>query len=74
MGSLLQLSDVADHIPHEEADFFRSRVTDLLERRHTSFPGAQPVSFARKHLQELQRTEYDGRICVCSIALTDHVL
>ena len=58
MGSLLQLSDVADPIPREDVDFFRQRVADLLDRRNLSFPGAQPVSFARKHFQDLQRTEY----------------
>lgn len=57
--ALLQLSDVSDLLQHEEADFFRQRVADLLERRTMSFPGAQPVSFSRKHFQDLQLTEYD---------------
>lgn len=58
MGSLLQLSDVADLIPRHEADFLKQRVADLLERNSRSFPGAQPVSFSRKHLRDLQETEY----------------
>jgi hypothetical protein len=58
MGSLLQLSDVADLIPRQDAEFFKGRVADLLERQSRTFPGAQPVSFSRRHLRELQETEY----------------
>jgi mRNA guanylyltransferase len=35
----------------------RREVADLLDRSSTNFPGAQPVSFARQHLQELMREE-----------------
>ncbi|KAL1305866.1 hypothetical protein AAFC00_004016 [Neodothiora populina] len=56
--ALLQLSDVAHQLPRGDADFLRSRVADLLERRNMSFPGAQPVSFARKHFQDLLMTDY----------------
>lgn len=57
MSSLLQLSDVADLIPRQDANFFKQRVAELLERSSPQFPGAQPVSFSRRHFRELQDTE-----------------
>ncbi|KAH9906382.1 mRNA capping enzyme [Xylariomycetidae sp. FL2044] len=36
----------------------RQEVAQLLGRNTVSFPGAQPVSFARKHLDELRREDY----------------
>lgn len=58
MSGLLQLPDVANKIPHGDANLFRDRIADLLGRNSRGFPGAQPVSFARSHLQELQRADY----------------
>ncbi|PHH91382.1 hypothetical protein CDD83_690 [Cordyceps sp. RAO-2017] len=36
----------------------RKEVADLLGRHQTSFPGAQPVSFARQHVDELTKQDY----------------
>jgi mRNA guanylyltransferase len=57
-------------IPNHEAAQLRSVVADILERDNIRFPGAQPVSFAREHVTELQRQEYfmcektDGLRCL----------
>lgn len=36
----------------------RNEVAQLLNRNQRSFPGAQPVSFARSHIEELRKEEY----------------
>lgn len=36
----------------------RREVANLLGRSSISFPGAQPVSFARKHLDDLMQKEW----------------
>ena len=44
------------------AHSFRQEVAALMGRTNTSFPGAQPVSFARKHIDELCNQEYENMI------------
>ena len=58
MGSSVTLDDIGAKIPLGDMQFHRSTIADLLGRQQLSFPGAQPVSFARKHFAELQRTDY----------------
>ncbi len=39
------------------AQRMRKEIADLLRRQQASFPGAQPVSFTRNHLEELRQKE-----------------
>jgi hypothetical protein len=39
------------------AYLLQREVADLLKRNNTNFPGAQPVSFARHHIEELCQQE-----------------
>ncbi|EEB06677.1 mRNA guanylyltransferase Ceg1 [Schizosaccharomyces japonicus yFS275] len=48
-------------IPHKDANILRERVSRLLGLRSLNFPGAQPVSFAKKHLQTVK--EHDYYVC-----------
>ncbi|RKF57629.1 mRNA-capping enzyme subunit alpha [Golovinomyces cichoracearum] len=36
----------------------REEIATLLNRKNLNFPGANPVSFSRKHLEELEREDY----------------
>jgi mRNA guanylyltransferase len=45
-------------VPSEDAEELKRTVASMLERDTTRFPGAQPVSFGREHIGELQRQEY----------------
>lgn len=58
MGAAIDLSTLGTLLDPRQADFERKKVADILNRRQMTFPGAQPVSFARKHFQELQRADY----------------
>lgn len=58
MGSSITLAEVGIKVERDEARFHQETVADLLRRPNTHFPGAQPVSFARKHLLELERADY----------------
>lgn len=53
------LDDIGWRAQPPELNILRGEIADLLERGgNTSFPGAQPVSFARKHLRELRQRDY----------------
>ncbi|KIW02438.1 uncharacterized protein PV09_06252 [Verruconis gallopava] len=61
----------------ELAQSFRHEVAQLMGRTNTNFPGAQPVSFARHHINELCNQDYflcektDGIRCLLYITNGD---
>ncbi|KAI9783613.1 MAG: Dcp1p-Dcp2p decapping enzyme complex alpha subunit [Peltula sp. TS41687] len=71
-GSVPQIPGVKAE--SELAHSFRREVATLLGRKSLGFPGAQPVSFARRHLAELQCQDYyvceksDGIRCLMYFA------
>lgn len=58
MGSSIDLNAIGTKLEDHDARVHRDTVADLLSRPRTTFPGAQPVSFARRHLLELERQDY----------------
>jgi len=58
MGSSIDLNVVGKRLEHQDLHDQRNYIADLLDRRQHTFPGAQPVSFARHHLEELQQHDY----------------
>lgn len=57
-GPIKSIAEPGMKVHREALPGLRREVADLLGRHQLSFPGAQPVSFARKHLQELKNQEY----------------
>ncbi|KAF9882683.1 Dcp1p-Dcp2p decapping enzyme complex alpha subunit [Aspergillus nanangensis] len=75
--SVPDLDAVGIKAQNDLADNFRREVATLLDRKNLNFPGAQPVSFAGHHLDELQRKDYyvcektDGIRCLLYFARGD---
>lgn len=77
-GSVPDLKEVGFvKADNQLATMFRREVAALLGRETLTFPGAQPVSFARKHLQELKSRDYyvceksDGIRCLLYFTTDD---
>jgi mRNA guanylyltransferase len=58
MSAPVSIGDIATRLKPEDAIFHKESVADLLQRNNRNFAGAQPVSFARHHLTELQNRDY----------------
>ncbi|KAK3676094.1 Dcp1p-Dcp2p decapping enzyme complex alpha subunit [Recurvomyces mirabilis] len=58
MGSSVNLSDIGTRLQNPDLKWQQEQVADLLHRQSLAFPGAQPVSFSRHHIHELQQRDY----------------
>lgn len=73
-NSVPDLDQVGIKADSKLAHQFKQEVAHLIGRSSLSFPGSQPVSFASKHIQELQRRDYyvcektDGIRCLMYFA------
>ena len=74
-GSVPEIPGVK--VEHDLTSQYRYEVANLLGRRQISFPGAQPVRVAARHLAELQREDYyvcektDGIRCLMYMTRDD---
>lgn len=57
MAQVIDISAPGQKLSDEEAYPLRDQVAHLLNRSQKGFPGAQPVSFARRHIEELMKQE-----------------
>ena len=56
-AKLIDISAPGEKLSDEDARPLREEVARLLGRSQKGFPGAQPVSFSRKHIGELMKQE-----------------
>lgn len=56
-AKLIDISAPGEKLSDEDARPLREEVARLLGRSQKGFPGAQPVSFSRKHVGELMKQE-----------------
>jgi mRNA guanylyltransferase len=64
------LTDYGTQVDDDTAARLRHHVANMLQRRSPSFPGAQPVSFEKKHIQLLCEQEYAAPFMPLAVLLT----
>jgi mRNA guanylyltransferase len=57
-GPIKSLTQPGERVETQVLRQLRAEIAELLGRRNESFPGAQPVSFSRRHLEALRREDY----------------